>query len=250
MEYGRAQSSLAMQMLKEGATPDELSEALAKQARGTHPEGQDPVRGLLVAWGNFFGVPLDVVMSNEQMTPEKAAEIVSSGIPTSEGKVIQYVAAKTFLALTKNTYPDGINFNVNQKHHLTDFDGISKKGVSGTHNADVFKRTVSEQGINVVSETPGSVKGITQIEYQIPSKDRAGNITGLKAQIFTKTVYDPKIFSDQKMLELGQQAVSKGYEKAISQGVREYESTAGGVKFQVYLDKETGRVTNFFPVAE
>lgn len=101
-EYGRAQSSLAMQMLREGATPDELSEALAKQARGTHPEGQDPARGLIVAWGNFFGVPLDVVMSNEKMTPEKAAEIVASGIPTSEAKVMQYVAAKAFLALAKN----------------------------------------------------------------------------------------------------------------------------------------------------
>ncbi len=101
-EYGRAQSSLAMQMLREGATPDELSEALAKQARGTHPEGQDPARGLIVAWGNFFGVPLDVVMSNEKMTPEKAAEIVAGGIPTSEAKVMQYVAAKAFLALAKN----------------------------------------------------------------------------------------------------------------------------------------------------
>ncbi|MBD1226990.1 hemagglutinin repeat-containing protein, partial [Xenorhabdus griffiniae] len=101
-EYGRAQSSLAMQMLREGATPDELSEALAKQARGTHPEGQDPARGLIVAWGNFFGVPLDVVMSNEKMTPEKAAEIVASGVPTSEAKVMQYVAAKAFLALAKN----------------------------------------------------------------------------------------------------------------------------------------------------
>ncbi|WP_207627290.1 CdiA family toxin C-terminal domain-containing protein [Photorhabdus tasmaniensis] len=189
-------------------------------------------------------------MSNEKMTPEKAAEIVSSGIPTNEGKVIQYVAAKTFLGLAKNSYPDGINFSLNQKHHLTDFDGISKKGVGGTHNADVFKRTVSEQGIKVVSETPSNVKGITQIEYQIPSKDRAGNVTGHKAQVLTKTVYDPKVFSDQKMLELGQQAASKGYEKAISQGVREYESSAGGVKFQVYLDQETGRVMNFFPVAQ
>ncbi|MGV7960571.1 hypothetical protein QPK13_05445, partial [Photorhabdus tasmaniensis] len=58
---------------------------------------------LIVAWGNFFGVPLDVVMPNEKMTPEKAAEIVSSGIPTNEGKVIQYVAAKTFLALAKSS---------------------------------------------------------------------------------------------------------------------------------------------------
>ncbi|MDX8000528.1 hypothetical protein FE394_15325 [Xenorhabdus sp. Reich] len=110
MEYGQAQSSLAIQMLKNGATPYELSEALAKQARGTHPEGQDPARGLIVAWGSFFGVPLDVVMSNEQMTPEKAAEIVASGIPTSEAKVMQYVVAKAFLAVTKggkaeNTLP-------------------------------------------------------------------------------------------------------------------------------------------------
>ncbi|WP_228957315.1 MULTISPECIES: hypothetical protein [Photorhabdus] len=101
-EYGRAQSSLAMKMYKEGATPDQLSEELARQARGTHPEGQDPARGLIVAWGNFFGVPLDVVMSNAKMTPEKAAEIVAGGIPTSEAKVMQYVAAKAFLALAKN----------------------------------------------------------------------------------------------------------------------------------------------------
>ncbi|MGV7963666.1 EndoU domain-containing protein [Photorhabdus tasmaniensis] len=100
--YGQAQGSLANKMLQDGATPDELSEALAKQARGTHPEGQDPARGLIVAWGNFFGVPLDVVMSNEKMTPEKAASIVASGVPTSEAKVMQYVAAKAFLSLAKN----------------------------------------------------------------------------------------------------------------------------------------------------
>ncbi|WP_031281914.1 VENN motif pre-toxin domain-containing protein, partial [Photorhabdus temperata] len=101
-DYGRAQSSLAMKMYREGATPDQLSEELARQTRGTHPEGQDPARGLIVAWGNFFGVPLDVVMSNEKMTPEKAASIVASGVPTSEAKVMQYVAAKAFLSLAKN----------------------------------------------------------------------------------------------------------------------------------------------------
>ncbi len=52
------------------------------------------------------------------------------------------------------------------------------------------------------------------------------------------------------MLDLGQQAVSNGYKNAVSQGLREYESTAGGVKFQVYLDQKTGTVTNFFPVTQ
>jgi filamentous hemagglutinin len=100
-KYAAAQGSLAMKMQKEEATPDEISEALARQARGYLPEGQDPARGLILAWGNFVGIPLDLVMANEQMTPQKAAEIVSSGVPTSEGKVMQYIAAKAFLEVIK-----------------------------------------------------------------------------------------------------------------------------------------------------
>ncbi len=56
---------------------------------------------MIIAWGNFFGVPLDVVLSNEQMTPQKAAEIVAGGIPTSEAKLIQFAAAKAYLSLSK-----------------------------------------------------------------------------------------------------------------------------------------------------
>ncbi|MEY0291187.1 RNase A-like domain-containing protein [Providencia rettgeri] len=70
--------------------------------KGDHPEGQDPARGLLIAWGNFMGIPLDVYWSNEQMTPEKAAQILSGSIPTSEAKLIQYMAAKSYLAFVKS----------------------------------------------------------------------------------------------------------------------------------------------------
>ncbi len=38
-------------MLNEGKSPQEISAALSKHAKGDHSEGQDPVRGLLVAWG-------------------------------------------------------------------------------------------------------------------------------------------------------------------------------------------------------
>lgn len=48
-------------------------------------------------------MPLDLIMSNEKMTPEKAAEIISGGVPTSEAKLLQYVAAKAFFAITKST---------------------------------------------------------------------------------------------------------------------------------------------------
>lgn len=90
-------------MIRAGASPDEITAALVKNAQGQTPEGQDPVKGLLSAWGNFFGVPLDIVLSNEQMTPQKAAEIISSGVPTSEAKLMQYVAAKAFFTVAKST---------------------------------------------------------------------------------------------------------------------------------------------------
>ncbi|NHB93904.1 hypothetical protein C5469_17900 [Photorhabdus cinerea] len=51
MDYGRSASSLATAMLNEGKSPQEISAALSKHAKGDHPEGQDPVRGLITAWG-------------------------------------------------------------------------------------------------------------------------------------------------------------------------------------------------------
>ena len=88
------------------------------------------------------------------------------------------------------------------------------------------------------------------IRYQVPAKDRAGNIVGYRAEVLEKTVYDPKVYSDKKILELGQQAAKDGYQAAMAAGKREYMAMADGMKFQVYLDRNTGTVTNFFPVAK
>lgn len=101
-QYGMSQSSLGAQMLRDGAGVDQISEALAKAAKGDMPEGQDVVKGLLTAWGEFFGVPVSALTSNETMTPTKAAEIIASGMPTSEAKLVQYVLAKAYLAVSEN----------------------------------------------------------------------------------------------------------------------------------------------------
>ncbi|WP_275669912.1 CdiA family toxin C-terminal domain-containing protein [Photorhabdus luminescens] len=146
------------------------------------------------------------------------------------------------------TYPEGIHFNINQKNHLTNFDGITQKaGIKGTHNAEAFNNTVNTNGIKIISSTPTSVNGITEIKYQIPAYDRAGNVIGYKEKPFTKTVYDPKIISDQKMIELGQQAASSGYKEAIAKGLSAYDGKAGGITFRIYIDKDTGSINNFHP---
>ncbi|WP_147408125.1 MULTISPECIES: CdiA family toxin C-terminal domain-containing protein [Photorhabdus] len=148
----------------------------------------------------------------------------------------------------KTNYPEGINFKIEQPKHLAT---RQKKGISGAHNADVFYKAASDNGVKIVSQTPGTVNGITHIKYQVPTKDRAGNFDGgYKKEILEKTVYDPKVFSDKRILELGQKAAANGYHDAIASGKREYMATADGVKFQVYLDQKTGTVTNFFPVTK
>ncbi|MBH3404650.1 hemagglutinin repeat-containing protein [Pseudomonas glycinae] len=147
------------------------------------------------------------------------------------------------------SFPEGINFNPNLKNHISKFDGITQtKGISGAHNRNAFNKAVAENGVKVLDETPTSVVGITTIRYQIPKKDAAGKIVdGFKDNVFTKTVYDPKIFPDRKILDLGQQAAAAGFKDAQSKGLSQYTSFAGGISFRVYLDKVTGRVNNVHP---
>lgn len=102
-DMGLSQQSLAASMIQSGATADELTEALIKNSQGQIPEGQDAIKGLLTAWGEFFGVPVSALTANGEMTPQQAAEILASGVPTSEAKLIQYVAAKAFLSVAKSS---------------------------------------------------------------------------------------------------------------------------------------------------
>ncbi|WP_442956320.1 VENN motif pre-toxin domain-containing protein [Pantoea sp. USHLN298] len=96
-------------------------------------------------------------------------------------------------------YPSGINFRIDQPKHLATVDGFTQKnGISGGHNSNAFYDAAKEYNVKIVSETPTGVKGITEVKYLIPTKDRAGHLTGnYKAVTETKTIYDPKIFSDQ-----------------------------------------------------
>ncbi len=145
-------------------------------------------------------------------------------------------------------YPDGMKFNSNLEAHLGKVDGFTQKNrISGGHNAVEFKAEVVARGIKINSETPTGVPGVTQVRYQIPALDNAGNVTGLKVEEFTKTIYDPALYSDRKILTLGQQAAASGYEQAVKSGVGAYDAKAGGITFRVYIDTKTGEVRNVHP---
>ncbi|HIE6128957.1 hypothetical protein [Proteus mirabilis] len=89
-------------MAQNDGSIEKINAALTKAVKGTHPEGQDLALGILIAWGNLTGIPLDVFLTQQEMTPEKAAEILSSTPPTTEAKALQFVAAKVYLAFVKS----------------------------------------------------------------------------------------------------------------------------------------------------
>ncbi|WP_421217828.1 CdiA family toxin C-terminal domain-containing protein [Aeromonas enteropelogenes] len=142
---------------------------------------------------------------------------------------------------------DGCPSNFDQPKHLATVDGFTQKsGISGGHNANAFYDAAKEYNVKIVSETPTGVNGITEVRYLIPTKDRAGNLTGeYKATPETKTIYDPKIFNDQKMLELGQQAAAKGYKDALNSPNGAANVSVDGISFRIYVDKSTGTVRNY-----
>ena len=145
-------------------------------------------------------------------------------------------------------YPEGTNIDKKLPIHLKDFDGVSKKGVSGAHNLDTFNQVVANGDALIVSKTEHpTISGIYKIKYRARKNDGSGSF---RSRIWDKTVYDPAIHSDEKIVEFGQIAVSQGMEKAISNGNSSFTEFVDGIKFQVYFDPETRLVRNIYPVIE
>ncbi|GGA17763.1 hypothetical protein GCM10008018_72370 [Paenibacillus marchantiophytorum] len=88
-----------------------------------------------------------------------------------------------------------------------------------------------------------------------------GNFTGQwKEYENPKTIYDPKVFSDEQILKLGREAMEEGVgnnriipggERSPSDMVEGYVNINGKkLKFMGFKDKITGEITNFFPVLD
>ncbi|QZY65256.1 DUF637 domain-containing protein [Providencia rettgeri] len=234
-----------------------LTEQEKQKIRSQYLKGdskEDPIKAILET------LPVsDTMMALMQAkdTKDYAAAVLTS-LPMERAFVVLGKLAKVtkvnnvFFPKRPIKTPEGISINIDLPIHLATMDKFTQRaGVSGAHNADAFYGAVREKGLQIISETATGVKGITQIEYKIPTKDAAGKLTGNYkgngAEPFKKTVYDPKVYSDQKILDLGQQAAANGYKDAIVKGLQSYNAKAGGVTFRVYLDPKTKGVSNFHP---
>ena len=98
---------------------------------------------------------------------------------------------------------------------------------------------------------PSGVDGITHIIYEVRIYDGKGNAIGYKQIKNPKTVYDPKKYSDEQMLDMAQQAAAQKYEDMMRNNVKQVSSTVNGIQFRVYMEhinnKNTGVITNVHP---
>ncbi|WP_038242175.1 hypothetical protein [Xenorhabdus szentirmaii] len=64
----------------------------------------------------------------------------------------------------RTNYPEGINFNPDQKVHLAKIDGYTqKRGIKGEHNINEFYSAGKEKQIKILGEKPSETKGITRL---------------------------------------------------------------------------------------
>ena len=148
-------------------------------------------------------------------------------------------------------YSEGINFKLDLPKHLTTVDDFTqKKGVTGAHTSYSFNRAVKEYNLRITSKVEHpTVKGVYEIRYEIPLKNKQLEYTGDYKEIKEpKTVYDPSIIPDDKIMEWGQQAADQGLDRAIANNDRRIEVTVNDLTFRVYVDLNTKTVINFFPI--
>ena len=132
---------------------------------------------------------------------------------------------------------------------LRDLSVPRKRGIGGAHNSDEFTKAIADMGAKIKNKTPHpNVDGVSIVEYQMPKLDKTGAATGeFKDKIFTKTIYDPKKISDEKMIKMGREAAENARKTSIDGKLaREWTGvTNDGVTMRGYTDGN-GKVKSFF----
>jgi hypothetical protein len=126
-----------------------------------------------------------------------------------------------------------IAYRTDLPRHLAGPGGFTNKGqLKGTHNLETATKRLDAKGMTY-SLKPTGAPGISELEYKYVDRKK-GVITR------RKTVYDPKIISDKKMLELAQKAGQKAWQQYLQNPAKTtFEASEGGIKFKVYINTDS-----------
>lgn len=172
---------------------------------------------------------------------------------------------------------DVSNFKYKEGYYVEHTTGPVKKfternGISGGHNYDEFEKYFNDTSNKYQLDEIGrknhpDIDGIFDIEYKVKYEkmDYTGkNGTGQYKIIpngkpYKKTVYDPKIISNDEIIDLSKKAMDEGQKnnriiqltkqkKIKIQGQADYNGKT--LKFEGIKNLETGEIENAYPVLE
>ncbi|MDS7694834.1 VENN motif pre-toxin domain-containing protein [Acinetobacter soli] len=112
----------------------------------------------------------------------------------------------------------------------------NQKVISGGHNSDNFYEVLNISGGKVIGNPTQVSKGIMDIKYQLPN-----------GRVETKTVYDPKVYTDKQMAVMANEAASKAIVNYGVDGNKIQHVIVNGITFRVPISSYKG--TNYVPSA-
>jgi hypothetical protein len=173
-------------------------------------------------------------------------------LETPEGDVIPVVAA-TEEAATGGAGstsaieggPEGLAYRTDLPDHLAGPDGFKAGILHGTHNLDNALAALDSKNAQY-SLKPTSTNGISELSYKYYDAGKGTYVSG------AKTVYDPKVYSDEAMLTMAQDAGRQGFEQYLKDPAPRYDVSQNGLNFRVNInfDANTGApyVGNVHPI--
>ncbi|MEK4988584.1 CdiA family toxin C-terminal domain-containing protein [Listeria sp. FSL L8-0308] len=221
---------------------------------------------------------------NSKIQKKVIYNVAKSTNTRKASNIKEYLKKEKEIVKSKNTKGTSqapnvrINYKPGYDDHLIEVKGFKAKptiGIKGGHNLENFEQYILDnfgdqvKNINQAAiKTPHpDIPGIYEVKYKLPVYDGMsldnggkGNFTGQwKEYKNPKTVYDPKLVSDEQMLKLGREAMEEGIQhnkikidtrqNAVSDEIVGYAEVDGKkLEFIGYRDKATGEITNFFPV--
>ncbi len=127
-------------------------------------------------------------------------------------------------------FPEGLSFRADLPGHLAGPHGFKGQQLYGTHNLDNAVAALTARGISYRLEPTGT-RGILELKYETT------NAKG-RSETYGKTVYDPKVYSDEQMLAIAQSGGQRAFELFLKDpaGPSSFQLTQDGVHLKVYIN--------------
>ena len=180
----------------------------------------EPIGTISDWWDNFNSNDLNTVRSATAQGTGFVGAVLGGSLA---GGLARQAPARA------SSFAPGLAYRVDLASHLPGPDGLLSGRLNGTHNLS-NARAVLEELKAPYTVIPTATKGISELEY-LYRKPSGKLVSG------SKTVYDPKVFSDAKMLQYSLRAGEDAWMQFLKNPNQlKFTSSIGGVRFQSYIN--------------